>query len=168
MIRQKSVRQQELNQASPVLVFCTWHCIAGHVSIFPWFLATPWGKPECVLQSCAFGRIPSTGRGAQTLVYHQGYVLFYSRTEFWSKWRSLCLCPVWWWQDFGHKLLLHIFQVAPLLFVRGLLVTWLLSVSNALPWSLELANPLIMDLSKIDSGVPHWCTPGTVHERSVT
>ena len=56
---------------------------------------------------------------------------------------------------------------APLLFVRGLLVTWLLSVSNALPWSLELANPLIMVLSKIDSGVPHWCTPGTVHERSV-
>ena len=56
---------------------------------------------------------------------------------------------------------------APLLFVRGLLVTWLLSVSNALPWSLELANPLIMVLSKIDSGVPRWCTPGTVHERSV-
>ena len=56
---------------------------------------------------------------------------------------------------------------APLLFVCGLLVTWLLSVSNALPWSLELANPLIMVLSKIDSGVPHWCTPGTVHERSV-
>ena len=24
-----------------------------------------------------------------------------------------------------------------------------------------------MVLSKIDSGVPHWCTPGTVHERSV-
>ena len=49
----------------------------------------------------------------------------------------------------------------------GLLVTWLLSVSNALPWSLELDNPLIMVLSKIESGVPHWCTPGTVHERSV-
>ena len=24
-----------------------------------------------------------------------------------------------------------------------------------------------MVLSKIDSGVPHWCTPGTVHDRSV-
>ena len=38
-------------------------------------------------------------------------------------------------------------------------------MSNALPSSLELANPLIMVLSKIDSGVPHWCTPGTVHEK---
>ena len=27
----KSVGQLDLNQASPVLVFCTWHCIAGHV-----------------------------------------------------------------------------------------------------------------------------------------
>ena len=58
---------------------------------------------------------------------------------------------------------------SPLLFVCGLLVTWLLSVSNALPWPLELGNPLItvILLSKIESGVPHWCTPGTVHERSV-
>ena len=56
---------------------------------------------------------------------------------------------------------------APLLFVCGLLVPWLLSVSNALPWSFELADPLIMIMSKIESGVPHWCTPGTVHERSV-
>ena len=56
---------------------------------------------------------------------------------------------------------------APLLFVCGLLVARLLSVSNVLPWALELANPLIMLLSKIESGVPHWCTPGTVHERSV-
>ena len=25
-----NVRQQDLNQASPVLVFYTWHCTAGH------------------------------------------------------------------------------------------------------------------------------------------
>ena len=56
---------------------------------------------------------------------------------------------------------------APLMFFRGLLVTRLLSVSIALPSSLEFANPLIMVLSKIDSGVPHWYTPGTVLERSV-
>ena len=72
---------------------------------------------------------------------------------------------IWNWKDCweGRKVAFE----APLLFVCGLLVTWLLSVPNALPWSLELANPLTMVLSKIDSGGPYWCTPGTVHERSV-
>ena len=48
MIREKSARQQALNQASPVLVFYTWHCIAGHESPVPSCLIqglasrTPW------------------------------------------------------------------------------------------------------------------------------